>query len=112
MLEVFTGVTLVAMIQLISFHVYLGCCNKTTYEFILERRKVKNKYRVSTIKIINENEAIEEVPLEEVFEPYMENPQYVERNIKNMATVRVSPENFAIPPISESEESPGRPNSA
>lgn len=112
LLDVTTGITLTAMIQLISFHVYLGFRQKTTYEFILARRKARNKYKISTIKIISENEAIEEVPLEEVFEPYMENPQYVERNTKQGATVRVSPDHFSVPPISDSEGSSGRPNSA
>lgn len=112
LLNIATGITITAMIQLISFHVYLGFRRKTTYEFILARRKAKNKYKISTIKIINENEAIEEVPLEEVFEPYMENPQYVDKSTKEVLTVRVAPENFEIPPVSESEESPGRPNSA
>ena len=112
LLNVVAGITITAMVQLISFHVYLGFKEKTTYEFILARRKAKNKYKVSTIKIISENEAIEEVPLEEVFEPYMENPQYVKTSTKKILTVRVSPENFVIPSVSISEESPGRPNSA
>ena len=112
LLDVTTGITLTAMVQLISFHVYLGFKKKSTYEFILARRKARNKYKISTIKIISENEAIEEVPLEEVFEPYMQNPQYVEKSEKPGATVRVSPEHFSVPPISESDGSSERPNSA
>lgn len=103
------------MTQLISFHTYLAYKQKTTYEFILERRKAKSKYKVSTIKVINENEAVEEVPLEEVFEPYMENPQFQPKEPKEhlaAGSVRIVPEHFIVPPISESEESVHQPHSA
>ena len=114
-LEIFTGLTIIAMLQLISFHSYLAFKHQTTYEFILERRKSKNKYKVSTIKVINENEAIEEVPLEEVFEPYMQNPQFEEKEKEGVGayeSVRIAPDKYILPPISDSEESVKQPHSA
>lgn len=103
------------MLQLISFHTYLAFKHQTTYEFILQRRKSKNKYKVSTIKVINENEAIEEVPLEEVFEPYMQNPQFQDlekKDLEAFGSVRIAPDKYILPPISDSEESVKQPHSA
>lgn len=65
-----------AMVQLLTFHTFLAVKGITTYEYILSRRKRSDQYKVSSIKVVNENEIIEEIPLEEVYEPYIENPQY------------------------------------
>jgi len=65
-----------AMVQLLTFHIFLAIKGITTYEYILSRRKRSEQYKVSSIKVVNENEIIEEIPLEEVYEPYVENPQY------------------------------------
>lgn len=101
--------------QLIGFHIFLGFKRLTTYQYIIETRKRKNKYKISSLKIINDREAVEEVPLEEVFEPYMDNPQFEEKErgkergkeegFAENRGVRISPENFAIPQISESDKS-------
>ena len=105
-MEFLSLIVCVANSQLIIFHTFLGIKKLTTYQFILERRKNKNKYRVSSIKIINEGEAIEEVPLEEVFEPYQDNPQYDSKEVKvEHRDIKVLPQNFQIPPMSDSEKS-------
>ena len=89
--------------QLIIFHVFLACKKKTTYEYIIAKRKEENKYKVSNIIVINEREIIEEIPLEEVFEPYIENTQFQPREYPlEYENSRIVPENFAIPPISNS----------
>ena len=48
--------------QLIIFHVFLACKKKTTYEYIIAKRKEENKYKDSNIIVINEREIIEEIP--------------------------------------------------
>jgi hypothetical protein len=76
MMELLSLLSAIAMSQLILFHLYLAIKKMTTYEYILLKRRNESRYRVSTIKVVNDKEAIEEVPLEEVYEPYIENPQY------------------------------------
>ena len=73
----------VASFQLIGFHSYLACKKMTTYEYILKGRSRDNQYKVSPIKMINEREGIQEVPLEEVYEPYEDNPQYKHDETQN-----------------------------
>lgn len=108
-MDILALIVFIANSQLLLFHSFLAYKKKTTYEYILERRKQKNKYKISTVKIINEREAIEEVPLEEIFEPYIENPQYSIKDLpennsdrSQHSNPRVQPENYAIPPLSES----------
>ncbi|OMJ67196.1 hypothetical protein SteCoe_35704 [Stentor coeruleus] len=76
MMEILSLLAAIAMFQLILFHLYLAFKKMTTYEYILLKRRNESRYRVSNIKVVNEKEVIEEVPLEEVYEPYIENPQY------------------------------------
>jgi hypothetical protein len=105
-IDILSSIAFIANGQLIIFHMFLAFKKLTTYQYILDMRKKKNKYRVSTIRIINDKEAIEEIPLEEMFEPYMANPQY--ENYENPdpnASLKIAPENFQVPNISESDES-------
>ena len=92
--------------QLISFHIFLAFKKITTYEYILKKRKKDNAYKISTLKIINEKEEIEEVPLEEVFEPYINNPDYDNTGMDLLhKDIKVLPENNVLTPINESEKS-------
>lgn len=98
--------TLIAIFNghLVVFHIYLGCRKITTYDYVVEFRKSKNKYKVSEIIPENGREIIEEVPLEDVFEPYMENPQYETVDQKSsLKNIKICPMNFAIVPISDSD---------
>lgn len=47
----------------------------TTYEYILSKRKAK-KYEVVDVNLGKEKIQMEEVPLEEIFEPYIDNPEF------------------------------------
>ncbi|OMJ87487.1 hypothetical protein SteCoe_10822 [Stentor coeruleus] len=103
-MDILALIVSIANSQLLIFHGFLAYKKKTTYEYILEQRKKESKYKISTVKIINEREAIEEVPLEEIFEPYIENPQYNYKNqIENNPdrsqnyNPRVQPENISPP---------------
>ena len=105
-MEGLSGLACIANGQLVSFHIFLSYKKMTTYEYILQKRKSDSKYKISPIKIINEREAIEEVPLEEVFEPYTNNPQYDNKdNDLEHKDIKVLPQNYSIPPISDSEKS-------
>lgn len=75
-MEIMSALAAFAMIQLIGFHVFLAFKGITTYEYILSKRKKSEQYKIPSVKVINEREIVEEVPLEEVYEPYMENPQF------------------------------------
>lgn len=84
LMEVMSSLAALTNGQLITFHLYLAFKKKTTYEFILQRRKRKDQYKISTIKVISANEAVEEVPLEEVYEPYVENSQYKQEVVNEL----------------------------
>jgi hypothetical protein len=91
--------------ELLFFHLFLFCKNMTTYDFILARSKRRNKYKVSQVIAINEKQAVEEVPMEEIFEPYIENPQF-EGNLseeKKMNIARIVPESLIIPQSNDSK---------
>jgi hypothetical protein len=86
--------------QLLAFHGYLKVRNITTYEYILRKGRKVNPYQVSnSIRVISK-EAIEAVPLEEVYEPYMLNPQYkldeTQSDINTNNLKRVVPIRFRI----------------
>lgn len=76
LVEVMSALAGIAMIQLLVFHIFLAFKGITTYEYILSKRKRSDSYKVSAIKIVNDKEVMEEVPLEEVYEPYIDNPQF------------------------------------
>lgn len=78
-MEILSIIASLAMIQLLCFHIFLAVKGITTYEYILSKRKKSEQYKISSIKVVNDNEIVEEIPLEEVYEPYMENPQYKQR---------------------------------
>ncbi|CAG9320957.1 unnamed protein product [Blepharisma stoltei] len=83
---VVSGLVAIANAQLIGFHTWLMLKKLTTYEYILSKRKAK-KYEVVEVTVNNSKVVMEEIPLEEIFEPYIDNPEYAEskpiRNIRN-----------------------------
>lgn len=94
LMEVLSVLASLVSLQLIVFHCYLACKKITTYEYILKQRGRQNQYKVNSIQMINENEGIQEVPLEEVYEPYMSNPQFKHDETQNeipSSTAKVVP---------------------
>ena len=71
LMEILSILATITSLQLIIFHTYLAFKKLTTYEYILQKR---NKYIIPSDK--NSSHEIEEIPLEEVYEPYIKNPQY------------------------------------
>jgi hypothetical protein len=102
-MQVLSLFAFIANTQLMGFHIYLAIKKQTTYEYILEKRKKSNPYRVSNIQIINSKEVIEELPLEEVYEPYTLNPQYKQDETMNeMHTTNCN----KVVPCEEKQEQP------
>ncbi|CAG9319557.1 unnamed protein product [Blepharisma stoltei] len=89
--------------QLILFHIWLKFKNMTTYEYILMRRRDVNKYKVSEINLSHQRNNSEEVHLEELYEPYIENPDY---NLDMTRTQEKSGYSKRIMPIDNSFEIP------
>ncbi|CAG9322226.1 unnamed protein product [Blepharisma stoltei] len=76
-----SGLVALANAQLIGFHLWLMCKKMTTYEYILSKRKAK-KYEVVDISVNQSKIVMEEIPLEEIFEPYIDNPEYADTKLK------------------------------
>lgn len=96
-MEIMSVLASLAMVQLLGFHIFLAIKGITTYEYILSKRKKSDQYKISSIKVVNENEIVEEIPLEEVYEPYVENPQYKKREPEDEGKKggnKVRPEEF------------------
>lgn len=82
LIEILSALVGVSVVQLLGFHIFLAFKGITTYEYILSKRKKSDAYKVAAIKIVDDKEVIEEVPLEEVYEPYVDNPLFKEfRNV-------------------------------
>ena len=95
LMELLGVLAAVATFQLIGFHSYLACKGMTTYEYILKKRGRDNRYKVSAIKMINEREGIQEVPLEQLYEPYEENPQFKHDETQN--EIQIGKSNRVVP---------------
>jgi hypothetical protein len=90
LMEAMSVLSTFAIGQLIIFHTYLGVKKITTYEYILKKRKNEEKYKVAEVQK-KEKPGEEEVPLEEVYEPYMENPQYKQDETQNESYIKRDP---------------------
>lgn len=65
-------------LQLLAFHLFLKLKGMTTYEYIVMRRNKPKANQVADANSLDKSSKYEEVPLEEIFEPYIDNPNYGE----------------------------------